>query len=585
MSNLSINIKSLFSFLFFSFCLILAGCVPSAVNMKPPVTSTTPLTTDGVVVAKVINVGASVLPFNQLTITPKDVKASKDAKYPRLQSMEDPHGDTSLFASAVPAGEYSLESVRSFFFIGEYIYSTWADGGVDFGVFKVEPGKLTDLGTFIAYRKVEGDKYSTRLIRIPNSDNADLIKQYRPFLNYSKDNLLTWQDDGLDNDRQSAYLALAQNPTIFTDRYLSPSGSLFMLGKLGAILERTKSGEWKDHLLETNSDLYAIAEDAKGRLIVGGAQGALFFKDKTDWKDISFDASTRIDGIKWLANGDVLLYMAQNGTGVIMQGNPAQAKTDWKKISSYVNYKGWQDALGNPLMTNEIMPKEIRSRQRVMSLGLETFLGNEYVRVAIQQAGGNKEFNTMDRVDSKLFKVSANNQLTYETELSGKMDRIFQAGQVSIGLKIAGFWSWTGRDAYYRYDTDSKTWVEIKTSVDNCPGAKIEVKRCKVDGKSLLRNETFRFISRPLFMTQNKGFATVQVTAVYEQRDPIMVETTDGGKSWKKSKTTFPGKFCTDLIPEITDRIMLYCSGVSGDVYESTDEGKSWKHVREHGNF
>jgi hypothetical protein len=228
-------------------------------------------------VAKVINVGASVLPFNQLTITPKDVKASKDVKYPRLQSMEDPHGDTSLFASAVPAGEYSLESVRSFFFIGEYIYSTWADGGVDFGVFKVEPGKLTDLGTFIAYRKVE--------------------------------------DDGLDNDRQSAYLALAQNPTIFTDRYLSPSGSLFMLGKLGAILERTKSGEWKDHLLETNSDLYAIAEDAKGRLIVGGAQGALFFKDKTDWKDISFDVSTRIDGIKWLANGDVLLYMAQNGAG------------------------------------------------------------------------------------------------------------------------------------------------------------------------------------------------------------------------------------------------------------------------------
>jgi hypothetical protein len=585
MSNLSIKIKSLFSFVLLTFCMVVAGCLPSNVNMKPPVTSTTPLTTDGVVVAKVINVGASVFPFNQFTITPKNVKASKDVKYPRLQAMEDPYGDTSLFASAVPAGEYSLENVRSFFLIGEYIYSIWADGGVNFGVFKVEPGKITDLGTFIAYRKVDGDKYSTRLVRIPNSDNEDLIKQYRPFLGYNKENLLTWQDDGLDSDRQSAYLALAQNPSLFVDRYLSPNGSLFMLGKLGAILERTKSGEWKDHLLETNSDLYAIAQDPKGRLIVGGAQGALFFKDNHDWKDISFDVATRIDGVKWLPNGEALLYMAQNGTGVIMQGNPALAKPDWKKISSYVAYKGWQDASGTPLVTNETIPKNIRSRQRVISLGFENFLGNDYVRVAIQQAGGNKEFNTMDRVDNKIFKASANNQLTYASELSGKMDRIFQAGQVSIGLKVAGFWSWTGRDAYYRYDTDSKTWVEIKTSVDNCPGARSEVRRCKVDGKTLLRNESFRFTSRPLFMSQNKGFATVQVVTAYERREPIMVETLDGGKSWRKSKVTFPGKFCTDLIPEITDRIMLYCSGVSGDVYESLDEGKTWMHIREHSNF
>jgi photosystem II stability/assembly factor-like uncharacterized protein len=30
---------------------------------------------------------------------------------------------------------------------------------------------------------------------------------------------------------------------------------------------------------------------------------------------------------------------------------------------------------------------------------------------------------------------------------------------------------------------------------------------------------------------------------------------------------------------------MLYCSGVSGDFYESTDEGKTWKHVRQHEIF
>ncbi len=567
--------------------MLLGGCVASSVNMKPPVTSETPINNDGVVVARVINAGGSMLPFNQLTITPKNINESKDNKYPRLTSLNDPGGSTSLFASAIPPGEYSVDSVRSFFVIGEYFYSLWASGGVDLGVFNVEPGKITDLGTFIYYRKVDGDKYSDRLIRIPQTNNQDMINQYRAFLKYDPANVLSWNEDGSDTDRFSSYVSLSQNPTLFTERYLSKSGSLFLLGKLGSVLERTPTGEWRQDALDTNADLNAIAQDAKGQLLVGGDQGALFFKGRdAKWQNISLDISTKIDSIQFMPSGDALIYAVQNGIGVVLHGNPTKGKSAWKKYYSYVAHKGWRDANEQVLSTGEPEAKVITNKQRIASVRFETFLGRDYIRVGIQQSGNDNEFDTLDRVDNKLFRVASDTQLVYESEMAGKMDRITQAGNVSLGVKIAGFWSWTGKDGYFRYDSATSNWVEINTVVNNCPGLTAKNKACKVNGKTLNRVSGFNFISTPVFVTAEKGYASVRLSLMgNDDKNPFMVVTTDGGKSWKKMDAGFPGKFCTDMVPEMTDRIMLYCAGVSGDFYESIDEGKTWKHVRQHQVF
>lgn len=586
MSNYAKNYKKFISLSLLPALLFLAGCVPSSVNMKPPVTSETPLNNDGVVVARVINAGGWMLPFNQLTITPKNINESKDNKYPRLTSLNDPDGTTSLFASAIPPGEYSVESVRSFFVIGDYFYSQWAPGGVDLGVFKVAPGKITDLGTFIYYRKVEGDKYSDRLIRVPQTNNQDMINQYRSFLKYSSADVLTWNEDGSDADRFSSYVSLSQNPTLFTERYISKNGSLFMLGKLGAVLERTVSGEWRQDALDTNADLNAIAQDAKGQLLVGGDQGALFFRGQdSKWQNLSLDVGTKIDSIQFIPTGEALIYTIQNGVGVILRGNPAKGKSAWKKHYSYVANKGWRDANEQALNTGEPEVKVVNNKQRIVSLRFETFLGRDYIRVATQQSGYDNEFNTLDQVDRKLFRIASDTQLTYEAEMAGKMDRITQAGNVSLGVKVAGFWSWTGKDGYFRYDSATNSWAEIKTSVNNCTGVIAKNAKCKVNGKVLSRTSGFNFISTPVFVTAEKGYASVRPSLLVNQNEPYMVVTDDGGKNWKKLSTEFPGKFCTDMVPEMTDRIMLYCAGVSGDFYESIDEGKTWKHVRQHQVF
>ena len=591
MSNHSLPFKGFFHFSLLSLLLILTGCFPSAVNMKPPITSETPIVNDGIVVAKVINAGGSSLPFNQLTITPKDINVSADNKYPRLLSLPDPDGSTSLFASAIPPGEYSVDSVRSFFVIGEYFYSLWASGGVDMGVFKVTPGKITDLGTFIYYRKVEGDRYSDKLIRIPQTNNQSFIEKSRPFLKYNPKDVLTWNDDDLDSDRFSTYVSLSQNPTLFTERYLSDNGSLFLLGKLGAVLERTPSGEWKQHTLETNADLRTVALDKKGQLLVGGDQGALFFKGLDGkWQDWSMDISTKISSIQFMPSGDIDLYTAQNGEGVILRGKMANGKPVWNKRFSYVARKGWFNA-NNQLLLNTGEPPfkttTTKSKQRVKSLVLENFLGRDYVRVGIQQSNYDGTFGALNNTEFKLFSISADNQLHYESELAGKMDSIIAAGKTSIGVKVAGFWSWTGKDSYHRYDSTSKSWEKIETYTNNCPSIKEKAAKCKVNGKTVSRLEGFDFMSVPVFVTPEKGYASVRPSAYNTQgeRKPFMVSTDDGGKNWKKMPVEFPGKFCTDLVPEISDRIMLYCSGVSGDFYESTDEGKTWKHVRQHESF
>lgn len=570
--------------------LLLAGCFASSVNMKPPITSEAPINNDGIVVARVINAGGFILPFNQLTITPKNINESKDNKYPRLTSLNDPSGSTSLFASAIPPGEYSVDSARSFFVIGEYFYSMWASGGVDLGVFKVAPGKITDLGTFIYYRKVDGDKYTDRLMRIPQTNNQDMINQYRPFLKYNPTDVLTWNDDGSDTDRFSSYVSLSQNPTLFTERYLSESGSLFLLGKLGAVLERTPAGEWNQDALDTNADLHAIAQDAKGQLLVGGDQGALFFRGQdAKWQDLSLDIGTKINSIQFMPSGDALVYTVQNGMGVVLRGNPAKGKSAWEKHYSYVANKGWYDANGQALNTGEPQAKAIKnnkSKQRVVSVRFETFLGRDYIRVGIQQSGNDNEFDTLDRVDNKLFRIASDSQLAYEAEMAGKMDRITQAGNVNLGVKVAGFWSWTGKDGYFRYDSATNNWVEIRTVVNNCPSLIAKKTSCKINGKTFSRTSGFNFISTPVFVTAEKGYASVRLSLlVGDNKDPFMVVTTDGGKNWKKMGAEFPGKFCTDMVPEMTDRIMLYCAGVSGDFYESLDEGKNWKHVRQHQVF
>ena len=145
---------------------ILGGC-SSGVNMLPTLSEKNmPKENQGVVVVRVINASAYPLPFNQVTITPKNLNESKKIKPSRLRALPVATTGSTIFSSPVTSGSYSLDSIRSFHIQGEFWYSRWAPADAKFGTFDVEAGKVTDLGTIIYYPKPEQDKYLNTILHM-----------------------------------------------------------------------------------------------------------------------------------------------------------------------------------------------------------------------------------------------------------------------------------------------------------------------------------------------------------------------------------------------------------------------------------
>ena len=113
-----------------------------------------------------------------------------------------------------------------------------------------------------------------------------------------------------------------------------------------------------------------------------------------------------------------------------------------------------------------------------------------------------------------------------------------------------------------------------------------------MDGNKRMKARTrqFSFRSAPWFKNRLEGVAIVSLSRLETwSRDqaPVVkiLKTTDGGNLWLDTGNSLPNEYCSRLIPEVTDRILLSCSGATGDFYESVDEGATWKQVREHQNF
>ena len=65
----------------------------------------------------------------------------------------------------------------------------------------------------------------------------------------------------------------------------------------------------------------------------------------------------------------------------------------------------------------------------------------------------------------------------------------------------------------------------------------------------------------------------------------VVMQTTDKGASWKVAEAELPNKYCSSLIGDIKDALIMSCNGATGDFYQSEDMGVSWELVREHQNF
>ena len=178
----------------------------------------------GIVMARVADASdRTMYPFNYLTFAPKELHAKKKVKFVRVEGFKDGASMSSTYAGMLPAGQYSLTSLFSFYEIQVgnivylYKYPVFADPS--FGTFTVEAGKITNLGTIIYYPKFDGDDSYKSLARNNSFHSAaKVLKTKFPNVAQSIADLdapLSWDKDEHNESRRLAYVHAAQKPYRF----------------------------------------------------------------------------------------------------------------------------------------------------------------------------------------------------------------------------------------------------------------------------------------------------------------------------------------------------------------------------------
>lgn len=600
----SLNIKYIVTCSLLTTLVFLTGCAGD-VNMLPTLTKDSTLTNEqGVVVVRIINTSSYPLPFNQLTIAPKNLNESKAIKPSRLVSIAASTTNSVIFSAPIKAGSYALNSIRSFHSRGDYFYSRWAVSDAKFGTFEVEAGKVTDLGIIIYYQKPQEDKYLDTLLRVPSATPAEALKTYFPFYSFDEQQLLTWSKDDYQDDRDALFTSIAQNPISYNTTYVAPDNSVYFIGKLGVILKRTADKEWLLDAVDTNVDLSTIVQNSHGDLAVGGDEGHVYFKQEGgDWQNISLDKQRHVDDLFFDEKGNIEVISRTDTHVQVAEKSLANLSSAWQEKATYSSLDGWKDANGESLRVSvepAPEPEKVKKKRKVKTkvekikriMSVTTNRENNTISIDAQSLNAQLVFSSHSQ---KEFSFEPDSWKISDYENQSNISRTFQAGAVKLGIEFAGFWSWTGKSTYYKQNNETNDWQKISTYIITCKeGYKVSGKVCIANGDSKqkikIKRGNFTFRGIPWFSSTKNGIAIASFSDVNfwtgkHNSEIKILKTQDGGKSWTVTDLELPNKFCTNFVSQVKDALLLSCNGISSDFYQSDDQGITWQHVREQENF
>ena len=587
-----------FSRLLVAICTIavLGGCA-GGVNMAPTLSAKTNVTPEqGVVVARFINTSAYPLPFNFLTISPKNVNESDKIKPLRLTMLDTVITDSTIFAAPVEAGSYSLDNMYSFHSRGDYWYSRWAATNANLGTFEVKPGQVTDLGTIIYYPKPQEDKYSDEFSRIPSANPAEVLQQFFPFYDLQETEVLGWNEEGLDDDLQDKFVSIAQNPITYDESYKTRNGDVYFLGKLGVIVKRTADGDWDLDAVDTIVDMNTMVETATGHHLLAGNEGKVFFKafGTQEWRDVSLSPNLSIDQL-YVYDGDYVDALTRTDKKVeVYRANTNDSELTWQLMASYGRDRLWRDGNGevqadfvvNNKGKNTTKVKPTKKKFTRVSFDDPNNPGQLVVELAL-----NSVEVVFDNTSSQNFNIDLSTWEVTNTSSNQEFSRIINAGHTKVGVVEAGYWSWTGRPDYYVFDKALNDWVEMSSRIYTCDKhftLSSDKKACIADENSekagakakLPEKDNFSFVTVPWFESAEKATAIV----VFDT-ERVVVHTQDQGKTWDVVESELPNKYCSTFVGDIEDTLLLSCNGSTGEFYRSEDMGVSWEIVREYQSF
>lgn len=573
-------------------CLILAVFVLSAcestVTMAPKLSSnkTNVTQSDGIVVARVINTSKFPFALNQMFIAPKELASSKKVKPFLAYAEDEPVGNSSLFAISLPNGEYSISTIRAMYFNGNYYYQRGAYVDPTFGTFKVESGKVTDLGTIVFYPKPQDDQYIDTLVRVPDTADGKLLEKYFPKYAKSADDVLTWDEDGLDDDRFTDYANIAQNPINFTKIVQPNDDSLYFLSSLGVILKYTND-EFEELAVNSDLKLNTLDENDSGDLLVGGYEGALFYKDvnSDEWRDMSLAFDTTVFDVSFV-NEKVFDVLSVSGTQLRVDRYDLDNMDLVSNLNTYSFLKKWK----NSALVNKAAVNKKPKVKTISNVGVIQSNGIKKLRVIAHNVG---KYSVFGRKTIENYDVVDEQWVTQPSSSEGEVDQTTIAGNVELGMKLPGFWALRYIPTYYVRANTTQPWSKITDFIYYCKeGATLNSKAtCIKNGKvSERRKKSFTFLSRPWFSDENNGIAIVNFSSVSfwsgeRSTETKILSTNNAGKLWVETELELPKPYCNEIITEISDYILLSCDGATTDFYRSDDMGESWEHIRQQQAF
>lgn len=566
------------------FTFLCSACSINKVNILPTLSPGQAPSKKGLVIARVIDATNVGLPINQLTIIPQNLNESKKIKPSRLIALQSRMNGTTVFASPVDPGNYSLASISAFHSRGTIQHGYFAHIDSQFGLFQVKAGQVTDLGAIVYYRKPQGDRYVDTVLRVDDAHGGEVLKENYPSYKGDLSEILTWKEDGLSDQRQAQLASVAQNPTTFNNRYLAPDGSVYFLAKLGVIIYLQPDAGWGMDAVDTNLDLNAIAVSRNGRIAVGGSEGVIFYKPRGgEWTDVSLDADYDVEALRFSPNGDLDVVARTRFKLSVFRTELDLSSGEWRELNSFVSETGWKHR--NVQGDNHGRPWG----RRISSVELMEIDGANHITVFYHHWKQNPVFA---HINSEIFVYDPETWEMRVPATSPTIMRIRDAGAVKVGIETIRLANGRWRNSYYRYDSDNAKWEKIVTAERICAYilASDGEPTCIITNGARPKLRHFSFVSLPWFKNNREALAAVRFLDTYSpsgiaKGDVQIVKTKNGGKSWYITNLKLPREQCISIVTEVIDRLIISCNGASGDFFASNDGGETWEHTRQHEDF
>lgn len=529
--------------------LLLAGCMPSRINILPDPTDDAQLVSanNGVLVLQVADTtpfGIGV-PVNQVTLAPKDVNVDDDSKFPRMLALEDvPGQSTKIFQAVLPAGEYSIASLRAYYQFGEAYFSRFYPAGIDLGTFRVEPGKVTDLGILAVYIRRSGEDYLFETVRTAGEPRAlKLLAERRPGLAArieNRDAPRSWDPDGNDGDRRSGYVNAVNRQIVFAEPSIdSATGALRFPSRLGVIVARDNDGAWRLDSIPLDVELRQIVRIGDDDVVLTEFGDILARRDGgTEWREIGVppvgDGELRF--IDSHHSGPVFAVSQEHNTATIWSA-PALGDS-WTRVVSIERELGFFESLDKSLFAID----KGMSGATYAAHGdfLYLALGKDMYRFDQRT----RQYDVLDTPNPESVQIR-NGILTIRTSS-------FSGSRVSFD----------DGSSWQRY---AGRFIE---QVDEESQGRRRSQRYRQERRAA------RLLGHPVFVDTQLGYAIHEELS--KNAEPFLVRTEDGAETWRAATATALPEGCGRLVLASQTELLLGCF-LSGEFYRSSDGGETWE--------